>query len=186
MRSSRSTFLASAAGAAVALAGSNPTRAAWDDDLALLRLSAAAQLTLAAYYGRLLSWTRLDGRERRGFRAARAACGSPYARLERVIGADAPTSADLNVSFSRRTFADRHRALALGVELERVGAAFAEYAAARVVDGEARALVATLAASHGVRLGGLTALDPRIALRADAPRAVDDEAATASLQRYWR
>ena len=172
-------FAAVAAAAALAL----PARAASEEELALLRVSAAAELTLATYYLRAASSGRFVPAERRRLRAWRKGSQRSYSELVRAIGADAPTRADVQIAFPRSAFASRKAALRLGSTLERTAAGVGAHAAARIGDEPLRRLAARLATTHSVRAGALAAVG---GLTVTVPRPLDEEAATAALGRYWR
>ena len=90
-----------------------------EEDLALLRLAASAELVAISYYllaGRSRAFT--PG-VRRLLLDARETELRHYGLLAAQIGADAPRSADLDVSFPRAAFERRTRALGLGLVVER-------------------------------------------------------------------
>jgi ferritin-like protein len=147
----RATFLrVGAAGAVAAATGAlaGPAAAALPvprpqgDDVGFLSFGAVAELTSRAWYQQALHVQGFSRRERRRLEIGHAAKRDHVIRLNAVLGADAIAPDDFAARLPGGSFADPHRAVALGVSLEELlvgaylnGAAFARDAATRLLLG---------------------------------------------------
>jgi hypothetical protein len=184
---SRSTLVLSAVAAGASLAGIRPAvaRGSLEEDLALLRLAASAELVVNAFYYRAVASRRFDRAERARLRAARFADQVHYTELVKAIGADAPSAADFELGFPEAAFRSRRSILRLGVALESELRGVYLLAAERVESPVLRKLAASAAASEAAHVGSLEELLGGDALGAPLPRASAVEAATEVFAPYW-
>jgi hypothetical protein len=178
----RRDFALSAAFLAV---GVGEARAAPDEELAWLRLSASAELVAEAFCLRAARAPVLEGVERRRLREALAADRRHYGLLAAAIGPGAPTSLDLSIAFRRSTFRSRARLLAVGVRIKRTLVGLNLGAAGAISDAGLRALAARIAAGEAAHLSYLRSLAGGAVLGAALPSVLDLERATAELAPFW-
>jgi hypothetical protein len=160
-------------------------RGATDEELALARLGASAELVANSFLFSALRSPVLDEQERRWVRAARFADQRHYSVLVRAIGAGAPTFEDFDITFPSRAFRSRSRLLELALELKETLLGVHLNAAASVSDPALRASAARIGAAEAMQVAGLRALVGRPTLESPLPRRLDVEAATRRLARYW-
>lgn len=180
---SRRQFAFSAA--LLALGGAGLARAATEEDLAWLRLSASAELVAAAFCAAGARARVLSPGERRRFREALTADRRHYILLAAAIGADAPTESDFSIGFPRRTFGSRARLLAVGARIKRTLVGLNLGATESISDPGLRALTARIAASEAAHLSYLSSLAGGAVLGAAMPRVLGIEGATAGLAPFW-
>ena len=171
--------------AILALGGAGVARAASEEDLAWLRLSASAELVAAAFCARAGRGLVLSRGERRRFREALAADRRHYGLLAAAIGADAPTESDFSIAFRRRTFGSRTRLLAVGARIKRTLVGLNLGATEGVSDPSLRALTARIAVSEAAHLSYLSSLAGGPVLGAAMPRVLGVEEATKELGPFW-
>ena len=175
------------AAAAAALVFPGVARAAdpSEEDLALLRLAASAELVAISYYMVAGHSKTFTPAVRRLLLRARETDLRHYRLLAAQIGADAPRSADLDVSFPRAAFGRPTRALGLGLVVERTLRGIYLHAAAVQTVPELRAQAARFAASEAAHASVLERLSGGSGLGGAEPEAVDPERASAALRPYW-
>jgi Ferritin-like domain len=181
----RTGFLAGGAAAGASLLVPGLARAATEDDLALLRLAASAELVTTAFYYRAAGSPALGAAERRAFRRARYSDQRHYSLLVRAIGVDAPVKEDFDIGFRPRTFGTRRRIAETGSLLERAVLGIHLSAAAAISTPELRLFAARLAASEGRHLALLTQVAGGDIVGAPLPDPIDVERASEVLAPYW-
>jgi hypothetical protein len=180
---SRRQFAFSAA--LLALGAPGLARAATDEDLAWLRLSASAELVATAFCVGAARARVLSRGERRRFREALAADSRHYGLLAAAIGADAPTESDFSIGFPRHTFGSRARLLAVGARIKRTLLGLNLGATESISDPQLRALTARIAASEAAHLSYLSSLAGGAVLGAAMPKVLGIEGATVELAPFW-
>jgi Ferritin-like domain len=178
----RRDFALSAAFLAV---GVGEARAAPEEDLAWLRLSASAELVAEAFCVRAGRARVLKSVERGRLREAMAADRRHYAVLAAAIGLEPPTALDFSIGFRRSTFRSRARLIAVGVRIKRTLVGLNLGAAAAISDAGLRALTARIAASEAAHLSYLSSLGRGAVLGAALPGVLDLERATGELAPFW-
>jgi Ferritin-like domain len=165
--------------------GVSRARAAPEEDMAWLRLSASAELVAEAFCLRAARAPVLEGDERQRFREALAADRRHYGLLAAAIGPEAPTTLDFSIGFRRSTFRSRARLLAVGVRIKRTLVGLNLGAAGAISDAGLRALTARIAASEAAHLSYLSSLRGSAVLGAALPDVLDLERATGELAPFW-
>ena len=171
--------------ALLALGGAGVARAASEEDLAWLRLSASAELVATAFCAAARRALVLSRGERRRFREALAADRRHYDLLAGAIGADAPRESDFSIGFRGRTFESRARLLTVGAHVKRTLVGLNLGATEGVSDPALRALTARIAASEAAHLSYLSSLAGGAVLGAAMPRVLGVEEATKELAPFW-
>jgi Ferritin-like domain len=179
----RSEFALSAA-AFLAL-GASEAKAATEEELAWLRLSASAELVAEAFCAGAVGARVLRRAERQRFREALAADRRHYGLLAAAIGPETPTRLDFSIAFRRATFRSRARLLAVGTRIKRTLVGLNLGAAASISDPGLRALTARIAASEAAHLSYLSSLAGGAVLGAAMPGVLDIERATQELTPFW-
>jgi hypothetical protein len=156
-----------------------------EDELALLRLAASAELVTTAFHYRAKSAPALSAQEHRAFQKALFADQRHHSALVHVIGADAPVREDFDISFRRGTFGSRRRIAEIGSRLERIVLGIHLNATWAVKAPELRLLSARLAADEGGHLALLSAVGGGDLVGPPMPDAVDVEQASQVLAPYW-
>jgi hypothetical protein len=182
-RLTRRDFAFSAA--LLALGGSDAARAATEEEVAWLRLSASAELVAGAFCAGAAGARVLRGAERRHFREALAADRRHYGLLAAAIGPDAPTELDFSIAFRRATFRSRARLLEVGTKIKRTLVGLNLGATGAIWDAGLRALTARIAASEAAHLSYLSSLAGGAVLGAAMPSVLDIERATQGLAPFW-
>jgi hypothetical protein len=142
-------------GAGTAL-GAPPPPKPVGDDIGFLTFGVVAERTGLAFYKRALTTPDLfDAGERRRLAQARAAKRDHVNRLNAVLGADAVTAADYAVDFPKTAFSTHDRAVALGIELEKLLVGVYVNGAGYSADPGTRLLIARLLTVDGQLLGTL-------------------------------
>ena len=91
------------------------------DDVGFLTFAVVAERTSLAFYKKALTTPELfDAAERRRLTMARAAKRDHVNKLNAALGADAVGAADYQVDFATSAFSTHDRAIALGIELEKL------------------------------------------------------------------
>jgi hypothetical protein len=163
--------------------GAPAAQAAPEEDIALLRLAAAAELVLHPFLYRAVVSRRFDHDERGALRAARLADQRHYTELVPAIGPEAPVVDDFSIAFPARAFADRASIVTLGLSLERTLVGIYLSAVTSLQDAGLRALASRIGASQATHLSLFSTLAGRGPLAAPTPVAV--ERATELLAPYW-
>jgi len=126
------------------------------DDVGFLTFGVVAERTSLAFYKRALTTPDLFGAaERRRLTMGRAAKRDHVNRLNAALGVDAVGAADYEVDFPKSSFSTRDRAVALGIELEKLLVGVYVNAAGYTSDPASRLLVARLLTVDGQLLGAL-------------------------------
>ena len=148
----------SALGAGVA-SGALPGATPQGDDIGFLTFGVVAERTALAFYRKALTTPGLfDAAERRRLTAARAAKREHVTKLNAVLGADAVGADDYAVDFPKATFASHDRAVALGIELERLLVGVYVFGAGYSADPGTRLLISRLLTVDGQLLANLRAM----------------------------
>ena len=168
---------------AVLLAPGTALGAPPDEDVALLRLAASAELLLNPFLYRALVSRYFDRNERTALKAARLADQRHYSELVAAIGPEAPVVDDFEITFPKQAFASRNAAVVLGLSLERTVVGVYMTLATSLQDGSLRALASRIGASQATHLSLFSTLAGRGPLA--SPTAVDVERATELLAPYW-
>jgi Ferritin-like domain len=109
-----------ALGAGAALAAPPPATPQ-GDDVGFLTFGVVAERTALAFYKKALTTPGLfNAGDRRRLIQARAAKRDHVTRINAVLGGDAVGSADYAVDFPKSAFSTRDKAVALGIELEKL------------------------------------------------------------------
>jgi hypothetical protein len=182
-RLTRRDFAVSAA--LLALGVPDAARAATEEELAWLRLSASAELVAEAFCAGAARARVLSRGERRRFQEALSADRRHYALLAAAIGPEAPVESDFSIGFRRRTFGSRAHLLAIGARIKRTLVGLNLGATAAMSDGALRALMARIAASEAAHLSYVSSLAGGAVLGAAMPRVLGIEAATEELGPFW-
>jgi hypothetical protein len=163
----RSEFLRLGAASALAgLLGGAGTAAAQDpaapapqgDDIGYVQWGATAELLSVAFYTQALRSGEFSARVERRLRAARDADREHLAKLNAVLGEDAPTEDDFEIELPARAFRSEARVLNLGMQIEtRVTGVYLD-GVARTSDQPTRLLLGRLLLSDGQHLTMLRAL----------------------------
>lgn len=126
------------------------------DDVGFLTFGVVAERTSLAFYKQALTTPDLfDVAERRRLIAARAAKRDHVNKLNAALGGDAVGAADYVVDFGKAAFSTHDRAVALGIELEKLLVGVYVNAAGYTSDPGSRLLVARLLTVDGQLLGAL-------------------------------
>jgi hypothetical protein len=126
------------------------------DDVGFLTFGVVAERTALTFYKRGLTTPGLfDAAERRRLTMARAAKRDHVNRLNAALGGDAVGAADYEVDFATSSFSAHDRAVALGIELEKLLVGVYVNAAGYTSDPASRLLVARLLTVDGQLLGAL-------------------------------
>ena len=133
-----------------------PPAAPVGDDVGFLTFGVVAERTSLAFYRKALTTPDLfDASERRRLTVARAAKRDHVNRLNAALGADAVGAADYQVDFAKSSFATHARAVALGIELEKLLVGVYVNGAGYTADPGSRLLIARLLTVDGQLLGAL-------------------------------
>ena len=171
--------------AALLALGASDARAATEDELAWLRLSASAELVAEAFCAGAAGARALSRAERRRFREALAADRRHYGLLAAAIGPDVPTELDFSIGFRRATFRSRARLLAVGARIKRTLVGLNLGATEAISDAGLRALTARIAASEAAHLSYVSSLAGGAVLGAAMPGVLGIERATQELTPFW-
>ena len=126
------------------------------DDVGFLTFGVVAERTSLAFYKRALKTPDLfDAAERRRLTVARAAKRDHVNRLNAALGADAVGAADYEVAFAASSFSSHDRAVALGIELEKLLVGVYVNATGYTADPGTRLLIARILTVDGQLLGAL-------------------------------
>jgi Ferritin-like domain len=147
-----------ALGAGVAL-GAPPPATPQGDDVGFLAFGVVAERTALAFYKKALTTPGLfDAGDRRRLTQARAAKRDHVTRINAVLGGDAVGSADYAVDFPKSAFSTRDRAVALGIELEKLLVGVYVNGAGYSADPGTRLLISRLLTVDGQLLATLRAM----------------------------
>lgn len=126
------------------------------DDVGFLTFGVVAERTALTFYRKVLTTPGLfNAAERRRLTAARAAKRDHVNKLNSVLGADAVGASDYQVDFPKPAFSSRDRALALGIELEKLLVGVYVFGAGYSADPGTRLLISRLLTVDGQLLGAL-------------------------------
>jgi hypothetical protein len=126
------------------------------DDVGFLAFGVVAERTALAFYRQALATPRLfDAAERRRLAAARTAKREHVNALNAVLGADAVGAADYQVDFPKAAFSSHARAVALGIELEKLLVGVYVFGAGYSIDPATRLLISRVLTVDGQLLGTL-------------------------------
>jgi Ferritin-like domain len=181
-------FIRGGAAGAVALAfpsTASTAAAPTDDDLAVLRLAASAELVAAAFYTQAAQRRSFSPAVRWLLLHAREIDLRHYRLLAAQLGPEPPGVSDLDIAFPSSAFRRRTGALGLGQIVERTLRGIYLYGAGVHTTPELRTQAASLAASEAAHLTVLERLNGGSGLGAVMPQALDAEQASAALGPYW-
>lgn len=108
--------LVGASGILAAAVGADTARGATNQDVAIAKVAATAELLAIDFYGKCISSGVFGGRRERYLRGARENEVDHYQALANLIGPDAPKN--LSFSYPAGTFANRTNAARTGIALE--------------------------------------------------------------------
>jgi hypothetical protein len=181
--------LAPAAGGGVlglaAPAGARALEEPTEGDLALIRLSASAELLAQAFYAAALGSEKFAKQERASLERALANEQEHYDALATVLGGTAPVVDDFPFAFPTETFSRRGRILRLGAVLERVAVGTYPGAAGSLSVPGLRVLAAQIAASESQHLSVLTDLRGGSPVGPAFPQTFDVEQASNVLDPFF-
>jgi hypothetical protein len=186
-RLTRAGLLQGGAGAALGLAFPSSASAAapTEDDLAVLRLAASAELVATAFYARAARLRSFSPGVRRLLLRAREIDLRHYRLLAGQIGTNPPRATDLDISFPAAAFRRRTGVLGLGQIIEQTLRGIYLHGASVHTTPGLRAQAASLAASEAAHLTVLERLNGGSGLGAVQPQAIDPERASVALAPYW-
>jgi Ferritin-like domain len=142
-------------GAEAALGAPQPPKPQ-GDDVGFLTFGVVAERTALAFYKKALTTPGLfDAADRRRLTQARAAKRDHVNRLNAVLGGDAVGAADYQVDFPKDSFSTRAKAVALGIELEKLLVGVYVNGAGYTADPGTRLLISRLLTVDGQLLGTL-------------------------------
>ena len=133
------------------------------DDVGYVQWGATAEMLSIAFYTRALDSKQFSDRVERRLRAARQADREHLAKLNAVLGEDAPSEDDFQIELPNRRFRTEARILNFGLEIEqRVTGVYLD-GIARTSDQPTRLLLGRLLISDGQHLTMLRGLagDPQ-------------------------
>jgi hypothetical protein len=144
-----------ALGAGVAL-GAPPPATPQGDDVGFLTFGVVAERTSLAFYKKTLTTAGLfDASDRRRLTQARATKRDHVNKINAALGGDAVGAADYAVDFPKSTFTTRDKAIALGIELEKLLVGVYVYGAAYSTDPGTRLLISRVLTVDGQLLAAL-------------------------------
>lgn len=171
---------AAAVAATPAAAGTEPTS---DEDLAFIRLAAAAELLAIDFYTRTLASGHFSGRERSNLVAARTVERQHYGRLADLLEGP-PLADDFAFTYPAGSFRTRPATVKLGTKLEGIFAGTYLGGVEVLTDVWLRLLAAQLAAAEGRHAGWLAGLGGGVTAGPVFPEPLDAEEATDALAPY--
>jgi hypothetical protein len=166
MELSRGQFLrlgasgvAAAAGTALAASAAlaaPPPATPQGDDEGFLAFGVVGERTALAFYKRALTTPKLfDASDRRRLTQARATKRDHVNRINAVLGGDAVGAKDYAVDFPKSAFTTRDKAVALGIELEKLLVGVYVNGAGYAADPGTRLLISRMLTVDGQLLGSL-------------------------------
>jgi len=155
-----------------------------EEDLASIRLAAAAELLAIDFYARALAARRFSGEVRRYFARARGNELAHYAALAKVLGDGAPVRDDFQFVYPSRTFASRSKTASVGVKLETAFVGAYLGAVASLTDPSLRNVAAQIAASEAQHLSVLSGLANGTPIGSPFPAPLDAEQASDALDPF--
>jgi hypothetical protein len=148
----------SALGASAAFAAAPPATPQGDDE-GFLAFGVVAERTALAFYKKALTTPKLfSAADRRRLTQARAAKRDHVNRINAVLGADAVGAKDYAVDFPKSAFTTRDKAVALGIELEKLLVGVYVNGAGYTADPGTRLLIARMLTVDGQLLASLRAM----------------------------
>ncbi len=169
-----------------ALAGAEPAPAApSEEDLAIVRLAASAELLAEAFYNGCLNAKQFAKEARTYLVEARRNEHEHYAALAQVLGAGAPLADDYQFTFPAGAFKSSASAAKLGVSLETTFVGTYLGAVAALQDAALRDTAAQIAASEAMHLSFFSDIVRGTPIGPAFPPGFDVEQATAALDPYF-
>ncbi len=188
MAATRADFLRGglALAGSAALAGTIALGALGADetDLAWARLGVGTEILGAELYRSALASGRFTGAEAFELRRARAHEHEHLQALRGVLGKDAPSEDDFDVSLPARTLASRTTAAAMGRRLEITFLGAYLGAIAAVVDGDLRSTLGRIAAAQAAHLAFWHGVTGGSTVGRSFPLSLDIDRASAALEPY--
>ena len=175
-----------AGGSVLALAAGPATAqtAPGEEDLAHLRLAAAAELLAEAFYTRAIIARTFVGAERAYLGQARKTEREHYAALAALLGDGAPRAADFQFRFPENAFATRASAARIGVALETAFVGAYLGAVGALQSSELRFVAAQIAASEASHLSVMSGISTGNPIGPAFPSGLDLEQASSVLDRF--
>lgn len=164
-----------------AAAGTEPPG---EEDMAIVRLGAAAELLAIDFYSRAIASRHFSAVERGYLGEARSAERAHYAALAALLGDTPPMADDFRFTYPAKTFTTAERISALGVKLETIFVGVYLGAADALVDPGLASLAAQLAAAEARHAGVIDSMAGSVSAGADFPTPLDVEQATDALAPY--
>ncbi len=167
-----------------ARAGAEQPAAPPEEDLALIRLAASAELLAREFYTRAIASGHFDHEERGYLGAARGNETAHYNALKDVLGATAPVADDFQFTLPGKSFGSKAACVQLGISLETafVGAYLGAVNALQTAT--LRTVAGQIAASEAMHLSVFSDLANGHPVGAPFPAALDIEQATDALAAY--
>ena len=155
-----------------------------EEDLAIVRLAASAELLAQAFYTKAIASHKIAKPDRGYFTAAFANERDHYAALANVLGNGAPIADDFQFVFGSNSFSSEAAIAKLGVALETafVGAYLGAVSALQTAD--LRAVAAQIAASEAMHLSVLSDIHNGSPVGRAFPAALAVEQASDALDPY--
>jgi hypothetical protein len=158
-----------------------------DSDLAYLRLLVAAELLAADFDAKALASGKLTHRSKAVFRKIAADEKAHYTRLAQLVtagGQPAATSADIDFSYPKGSFASQSSVLKLAARIEALVLGAYLGAVENVETAELRLPIGQIAANEAQHAGALAALHGGTAIGRAFPSSLQIDAASAALDRF--
>lgn len=155
-----------------------------EEDLALIRLAASAELLAREFYSKAIASRQFSREERSYLGAARANETAHYSALKDVLGVTAPVAEDFQFSLPSKSFDTRRGCVQLGIALETafVGAYLGAVNALQTP--ALRGVAGQIAASEAMHLSVFSDLASGHPIGGPFPAALDIEQATDALAPY--
>ena len=155
-----------------------------EEDLALIRLAASAELLVGEFYSKAIASGHFDKEERGYFRAARGNETAHYKALSDLLGATAPVADDFQFTLPAKSFASRRGVTQLGIALETAFVGTYLGAVNALQTASLRDVAAQIAASEAMHLSVLSDLGTGHPVGGPFPAPLDIEQATNALAPY--
>jgi demethoxyubiquinone hydroxylase (CLK1/Coq7/Cat5 family) len=172
--------------AATAIAGTEPetTSGPPEEDLAVVRLAASAELLAVAFYTRAIASKTVAREDRAHLTAALGNERAHYEALARMLGEGAPVADDFTFAFPADAFKSASSIARLGVKLETAFLGAYAGAVGALQTPELRVTAAEIAASEATHLSTLNAIAGDQPVGPAFPQALTVEEASAALDPF--
>lgn len=155
-----------------------------EEDLAVVRLAAAAELLAIDFYTRAIASKKLSGDERGYMIKARGNEREHYTALAGVLGDGAPVADDFQFTFPPGTFKSRSKIASVGVTLETAFLGAYLGGVKGLTDDNLKAVASQIGASEAQHLSVLSALKDGRPVGPAFPVALDVEQASDALDPF--